>query len=199
MSKDLYTAMKERRSIYAISKETTISDEKIQEIVEYAVNHVPSAFNSQSSRVIVLLGEQHDKLWNLTKETLRKIIPSEGFASTEGKMESFKAGYGTVLFFEDQSVVEKLQADFSLYAENFSVWSNQSSGMLQYAIWTAFAAEGLGASLQHYNPLIDDEVKQQFAIPTSWKLLAQMPFGKVAAPAGEKQFTEVKERVKVLK
>ena len=30
--------------------------------------------------------------------------------------------------------------------------------MLQLVVWTALEAEGLGATLQHYNPLIDDEV-----------------------------------------
>ena len=31
-----------------------------------------------------------------------------------------------------------------------------AAGMLQLAVWTALAEKGLGASLQHYNPLIDD-------------------------------------------
>ena len=37
MAKDLYTALKERRSLYVIKKESPISDEKIQEIVEVKV------------------------------------------------------------------------------------------------------------------------------------------------------------------
>ncbi|GAA0361335.1 nitroreductase family protein [Bacillus horti] len=196
---DFYAAIKERRSIYAISKESPISDERIQEVVEYAINHTPSAFNSQSSRAVILLHENHNKLWDITKETLRKVVGEGDFSGTEEKMASFRNGYGTVLFFEDQSVVEYLQEQFALYKDNFPVWSNQSSGMLQYNVWTAFSIEGLGASLQHYNPLIDDEVKKEWGIPDSWKLIAQLPFGKPAAPAGEKEFAPIDTRLKVFK
>lgn len=199
MSKQFWEAVKERRSIYALSKESPVSDARIQEIVEGAVLHSPTSFNSQSSRAVVLLGEQHDKLWDITTETLRKIVPAEQFEGTAQKLASFKAGYGSVLFFEDQAVVKSLQEKFALYADNFPVWANQSSGILQYVVWTAFAEEGLGASLQHYNPLIDDEVQQAFNIPAEWKLIAQMPFGKIASPAGEKEFAPIEDRVKVLK
>ncbi|GGF84897.1 nitroreductase [Paenibacillus albidus] len=199
MSKSFFGAVKGRRSIYAISKESTISDAKIQEIVEEAVLHSPTSFNSQSSRAVVLLGEAHDKLWDITTDALRKIVPAEQFEGTAQKLASFKAGYGSVLFFEDQTVVKSLQENFALYAENFPIWSNQSSGILQFVVWTALAEEGLGASLQHYNPLIDDEVRSAWGIPAEWKLIAQMPFGKTAAPAGEKEFQPIEERVKVFK
>ena len=196
MSKDFFTAVKDRRTYYGISKEAVVSDERIRELVEEAVKHTPSSFNSQSARVVVLLGEQHDKLWNLTKETLRKIVPAENFAPTEEKMNAFGNGYGTVLFFEDQSVVKGLQEKFAAYKDNFPVWSEQSSGMLQFVVWTALETEGFGASLQHYNPLINEEVQQTWNLPSEWKLIAQMPFGKPTAQPGEKQFQPIEERVK---
>ena len=197
MSSNFNQAIENRRSIYAIGKESPISDQEIQNIVEHAVKHVPSSFNSQSARVVILRKEQHDKLWDITKETLRKIVPAESFAATEEKLNAFKNGYGTLLFFEDQAVVEGLQENFALYKDNFPVWSLQSSGMLQFTIWTALEEVGLGASLQHYNPLIDDQVKAEWGLPDKWKLLAQMPFGKVLAPAGEKNFLPLEARVKV--
>lgn len=70
--KRFYSAIEDRRSIYAISKEQVVSDEKIQEVIYHAVKHTPSAFNSQSARVVVLLGEQHDKLWDITKRNVTK-------------------------------------------------------------------------------------------------------------------------------
>ena len=197
--KDFFTAIKERRTIYKISNESPVADERIQEIISGAVKHAPSAFNSQSARVIVLLGEQHDKLWDITKETLKKIVPAENFASTSDKINSFRNGYGTVLYFEDISVVEDLQTRFPLYRENFPLWSLQSSGMLQYIIWTALEIDGFGASLQHYNPLIDDEIKQAWNIPQNWKLLAQMPFGRPAGNPDEKQFLPLEGRLKIYK
>lgn len=199
MTKDFSSVVKNRRSYYSLSKKSPISDEMIQETIEFAVNNTPSAFNSQSSRVVVLLGEQHDKLWNVTTETLRKIVPAENFASTEEKMASFKGAYGTVLFFEDQAVVEYLQKEYSLYEDKFPVWSAESGGMLQYVVWTSLEMQGFGASLQHYNPLIDDSIKAEWNIPASWKLSAQMPFGTPTAEPFDKQVNPVAERVKVFK
>ncbi|HCW03927.1 MAG TPA: nitroreductase [Clostridium sp.] len=199
MSKDFLTAIADRRSIYGISKESPISDDRIKEIIDHAVKHSPSAFNSQSARVVLLLGSHQDKLWDLTKEALRKIVPADKFAPTEEKINSFKSGYGTVLFFEEESVIESLQQQFPLYKDNFPIWSQQSSGMLQLVIWTALEMEGLGASLQHYNELIEGDIKNQWSIPSSWKLIAQMPFGKATAEAGEKQFQPLETRIKVFK
>lgn len=199
MEKNFYSAVKDRRTFYGISKESIVPDERILEVVNYAVMHAPSAFNSQSGRVVILLGEQHDRLWNIIKGILRKKIGEDRFAPTEEKLNSFKNGYGTLLFFEDMSVVEKLQNDFPAYKDNFPVWSQQSSGMLQYIIWTSFEIEGLGVSLQHYNPLVDYDVKKEWDIPANWKLISQMPFGCPTAPPGEKQFMPLEERVKVFK
>ena len=196
MSKNFYEALKERRSIYAISKESTVSNERIQEVINEAVLHTPSAFNSQSARVVVLFGENHNKLWDITEASLKKIVPEENFAPTKEKIDSFRNGYASVLFFEDQNVVKNLQEQFSLYKDNFPVWSQQSSGMLQYVIWTSLAVEGLGASLQHYNELIEEDVAKEWNIPSGWKLVAQMPFGKPVAGAGEKEFLPLDERVK---
>ncbi|MGE7767346.1 nitroreductase family protein [Peribacillus sp. NPDC096540] len=199
MTKDFYTAIKERRSIYGINNEVKVSDEKIKEIVEFAVKHTPSAFNSQSSRLVVLTGEAHNKLWDITTETLRKVVGGGDFTGTQQKMDSFKSGYGTILFLEDESVVKSLQEQFATYADNFPIWSQHTSGMHQLVVWTALEAEGLGATLQHYNPIIDDEVKKEWSIPNNWKLIAQMPFGNPTAPAGEKEFQPLEDRIKFYK
>jgi len=192
-------AVKDRRSIYTICNASPISDDKIIDLINESVKHAPTAFNSQSGRVIVLLGNQHALLWDITKETLRKIVPAEAFSSTEQKVDAFKAGYGTVLFFEDQNTVEKLQKDYSLYADKFPVWSDQSSGMLQFIVWTLLNDNGLGATLQHYNPLIDEEVKRNWNVDLSWKLVAQMPFGQPVEHPGPKEYIPLEKRVKVFK
>ncbi|AKF95022.1 nitroreductase family protein [Brevibacillus laterosporus] len=199
MAKDFYTAVEGRRSIYGISKEVSISDDKIKEIIEFALKHTPSSFNSQTARIVLLLGEQHDKLWNLTEAALRKVVGDNNFAPTEEKMKSFRNGYGTVLFFEDQQVVEQLQKDFALYKDNFPIWSQQSSGMHQFVIWTALEMEGLGATLQHYNPLIDEDVRKEWNVPAHWKLIAQMPFGQPTMAPKEKEYKPLDERFKTFK
>ncbi|MUT66226.1 nitroreductase family protein [Paenibacillus sp. NEAU-GSW1] len=192
-------AVKARRSYYGISKEQILSEEQLVSLIKDAVQYTPSAFNSQSARALVLLSGSHDKFWDLTKETLRAIVPADQFGPTAEKMAAFKSGSGTVLFFEDNAVVEGLQKQFASYADNFPKWSLQSSGMVQYVVWTLLESEGYGASLQHYNPLIDAEVKKTWGVPDSWQLIAQMPFGKPTSKPGEKQFAPIEERVKVYK
>lgn len=199
MTKDFYTVLKERRSYYGINKELKVSYERIKEIVEFAVKHTPSAFNSQTARLVVLTGEAHDKLWDITTETLRKVVGDGDFSATQQKMDSFKVGFGTLLFFEDEAIVKSLQEQFPSYTDNFPVWSNQASGMHQLVVWAALESEGLGASVQHYNPLIDEEVKTEWNIPSNWKLIAQMPFGNPTSQPGEKEINPVEDRVKFYK
>lgn len=195
-----YDAVKNRRSIYSISNEEVVSDERIEEVIKFAVKHTPSAFNSQSGRVVILLGEQHEKLWDLTEKTLRGAVPADqDFTPTKQKMNGFRSGYGTILFFEDEDVVQDLQKKFPLYEDKFPLYSNHSTGMLQYVVWTSLELEGFGASLQHYQPLIDEKVKEQWGIPTQWTLHAQMPFGKPTAPPNEKEFQPLDKRVKIFK
>lgn len=83
MTKDFYSVLKERRSYYGINKDVQVSDERIKEIVEFAVKYTPSAFNSQTARLVVLTGEAHDKLWNITTETLRKVMGDRDFTRTQ--------------------------------------------------------------------------------------------------------------------
>lgn len=197
MTNEFLLAVTKRRSVYSLDKNIAASKERVGEIIEQVVLNTPSAFNSQSARVVLLWNEHHNKLWDITKETLQKIVPSEAFSKTAEKIDSFKAAVGTILFFDDNGVVEDLQKKFPLYSDNFPIWAQQANGMLQENIWVALACEDIGASLQHYNPLIDDSVKSEWNIPASWKLIAQMPFGNRTEAPGKKEFIPASERIKV--
>lgn len=200
MKRSFGEALEHRRTYYSITDQSPISDQEIEDIIKFAVTHVPSAFNSQSTRIVLLLGENHKKLWEIVKETLRKLVTPEVFKSTESKINgAFACGYGTVLFFEDQSVVKSLQEAFVPYKDNFPGWSLQTSAMHQLAIWTMLEDAGLGASLQHYNPLIDEEVRSTWGLPDSWNLIAEMPFGLAANAPGEKEVKDLDIRVKVFR
>jgi len=198
-SKDFFAAVKDRRTFYAIDKNIKVSEAKIREIVEYAIKHVPSSFNSQSSRAVILLKDQSDKFWQLTSDVLKGIVPPENFAPTAEKMKGFGAGYGTILFFEDDVPIKKMQEAFPTYASAFPGFSQHTAGMAQFIVWTALEAEGLGCSLQHYSPLVDEFVQKEWNVPSTWKLIAQMPFGNPVAQPGEKTFQPIEERVKVFK
>ena len=188
--------IKQRRTVYAIGNQVSLEQAQIEETIIDAIKHSPSAFNSQSSRAVTLYGAAHVKFWEIVLETLRKVVPAEAFEATKGKISSFAAGYGTVLFYEDQSIVKGLQEQFAAYADNFPVWSEHSTAIAQFAVWTALSEKGLGASLQHYNPIIDEEVAQVFDIPANWKLRAQLVFGSVEAPAADKAFMNDADRFK---
>ncbi|WP_111895274.1 nitroreductase family protein [Acinetobacter sp. MB5] len=188
--------MEKRRSIYAIGRNLQQSPAELEALIQHAVKASPSAFNSQSSRAVILFGQSHENFWSIVLETLRKLVPSDAFAATQQKIQSFAAGTGTVLFYEDQNVVKGLQEQFAAYADNFPVWSEHSTAIAQFAVWSALAEHNVGASLQHYNPIIDEEVAQTFAIPEHWKLRAQLVFGSIEAEAGEKTFMDDAARFK---
>lgn len=188
--------IKQRRSIYNIGKNVSLDQAEVEQIIKDAVKHSPSSFNSQTSRVVILFGQSHDTFWHIVRETLRDLVSADAFEATNNKINSFAAGYGTALFYEDQDIVKSMQEQFALYADNFPVWSEHSSAIAQFATWTALAEHNIGASLQHYNPIIDEEVARTFEIPSNWKLRAQLVFGSIEAPAGEKPFMDDAERFK---
>ena len=85
-----------RRSYYQLNAKSPVSDKRIKEIVEHAILHVPSPFNSQTVRIILLLKEEHVKLWDIIKDVLKGVVPENQFPVTEKKLSGFQAAYGTV-------------------------------------------------------------------------------------------------------
>lgn len=163
-------ALKKRRSYYKISKNLPVPQKQIEELVCRVTELVPDAFNMKSARIVLLFGAQHDLLWDTVYDVFGGKVARE-------KIDIFKSGAGTILYFYDAEKVKNVQAQFPRYAENFPVWANQSNGMLQICLWSALRELNIGASLQHYNPVIDDAVKKLFKIPENYVLLAEMPFG----------------------
>ncbi|MDR0893977.1 MAG: nitroreductase family protein [Prevotellaceae bacterium] len=194
-------AMKHRRSYYSLSNSSPVQDEVIIHIIRTVVKYAPSSFNSQSTRIVLLLGDEHRKLWDIVKQTLRQREASpEALEKTDEKIERcFASGYGTILYYDDTTIVKDLQDSFPHYKERFPIWSQQASAMDQFAIWTMLEDVGFGASLQHYDPLIDDEVRRTWKLPDTWKLIAEMPFGTPIGDPHEKEDIEPSEHIKVFR
>ena len=93
------------------------------------------------------------------------------------KIKRFKNAKATVLIYKDHEPTQNLVENFPLYADNFPYWATQESGFLQHALWLAYTEAGIGANLQHYNPLIDEKVAREFNVPSNWELVAQMVVG----------------------
>ena len=197
MSNQFLDLIEQRRTIYAIGKNVTQSAAELTDLIQNTVKQSPSSFNSQSSRAVILFADAHEKFWAIVADKLKSYAKdAEAAAKTQAKMDSFAAGVGTVLFFEDQPTIENLQQQFPSYAENFPIWSEHSTAIAQFAVWTALHTAGIGASLQHYNPIVDAEVAKTFDIPENWKLRAQLVFGSIEAAAGPKDFMNDAERFK---
>lgn len=193
-----FELLKSRRSIRTIGKNVNYSKEEITDLVEQVIKESPTAFNNQTVRSIVLFGKSSDLVWEIIAERLKAEVPNqEAYEQTKAKIDAFQAGFGTILYFSDQPTIEKDMAQFTLYKDNFRDWSEQGLGGAEINVWTALANVGLGASLQHYNPLIDDQIKQAFEVPDGWILRAQMPFGSIEAPADDKDYLADDLRFKV--
>lgn len=182
-------ALENRRSIYALDRKLSITEAEVETLVKRVTELVPDAFNMKSARVVIVLGKMQDTLWDTIYEAFEGRVKRD-------KIDGFKAASGTILYFYDNNVVKSLQERFPDYAENFPVWANQANGMLQISVWAALRERNIGANLQHYNPVIDAKVKKLLDLPESWVLLAQMPFGGIAAQPDPKEKEDVSLRVK---
>lgn len=185
-------ALEKRRSYYHIEKNLPVEEEKVIRLVEEFTEMVPDAFNMKSSRVVVVLDEKHNQLWDKVGEMFGGRVPQE-------KLDGFKAGAGTILYFYDSAVVQGLQDRFPAYAGNFPIWANQASAMLQISIWAGLREMGIGASLQHYNPVIDKLVQELCGVPENYVLVAQMPFGGIVSEPAPKEKEEIAKRVKIVR
>lgn len=192
-------ALKNRRSVYNISKDIQVDELKIIEVISESVLNTPSAYNSESQRVVLLLGEKHDLFWDIVTEEIKKVVKPEDFSKSKEKMNGFKQGYGTVLFFDNFEVTEGLTKKFPLYKQNFLKWAEQQLGMLEGNVWVGLETLGLGASLQHYNELVEKRVKEVFDLPENYVLDAQMPFGNIIENPENKNHLPLEERMKIFK
>lgn len=184
--------LKTRRSYYNLNKDIKVNYEKLEEAIKEVTELVPDVFNMKSSRVVIVTGKSQNKLWDSVYDAFGGNVSRE-------KIDSFKNAYGTILYFYDNNTVKTLQEKFSLYSENFPIWANQSSAMLQLSIWNLLEEFGLGANLQHYNPIIDENIKKLLDIPEEYILVAQMPFGNILSDVNPKEKEDINKRVLIRK
>lgn len=185
-------SLSKRRSIYALDKNLPVDAAEIVRTIERVTELVPDAFDMKSARVLIAFGARHERLWDAAHDAFEGKVPRE-------KIAAFKSAAGTVLYFIDNAVVRSLQSKYAIYAENFPVWANHANAMLQLSIWTALRDLGVGANIQHYNPIIDGAVEKLFGIPSDWQLISQMPFGGIVSEPEPKPIENIKLRVRVEK
>lgn len=184
----LLDQLKKRRTRYDLNDNTPLGSEEITALVRDVLREVPDAFNMQSQRAVILYGDEHRKLWATVDEVFEGKIPAD-------KIAMFSAGAASILFFTDEETIKGMQEQVPDYAHNFPGWARESIGMAQYAVWTALAEAGIGASIQHYNPVIDNAVHEAFDIPAEWTLVSQMVIGGIGSEPGPIDKLDMNERV----
>lgn len=118
----------------------------------------------------------------------------------------------------DYESLAPIKEKFAIYADKFDPFALESNAMSQYfgecllswvviitmlirfyffLVWLALESEGFGANLQHYSPLIDEQIAKTWDLPASWKLDAQLVFGTPTSEPGEKTFEPIENRFKV--
>lgn len=201
MSNSFLDAIKSRRSIYALGKNVSLSEDEITNLIKEAVRQAPTAFNSQSVRAVIVFGKAHDELWDGILDILHGEVPNEAaFEASKAKVDgAFKAGVGTVLFYTDENVISDLKTNFPLYKDAFDMFGEHGMGIANMNVWSTLAAAGIGGSLQHYNPIADKFIADKFDIPANWTLKAQLPFGSIEQEAGDKEYIADDERFRVIK
>lgn len=182
--------IKKRRSYYNLSEDVDLSNEEIKYLVEDVLNTTPSQMNSQTTRVVLLFDEKSKEFWNKVNETFDNKIKEE-------KFHGFYHAKGTALFFIDTDEIKKQEKDIPSYKEYFETWGHHSAAMLELNLWQALRDENIGASNQHYNPVIDSWVKEDYDLPDSWELIAEMPFGKIEEEPEAKEKKPIGEILKV--
>lgn len=190
--------VKNRRSQYAIGNNTDLTNEEIVERITEIVKDVPSASNSQTTRVAFVFGDKNVELWDHIFDVQKDVLQGDVWEMMSGVMQGAKGGVGTILFFEDLEAVKEMPTSPS----RLEVYKQNNNANVQYAVWLALTEMGLGGSLQHmnvgYEQGFDKSVKELLNLPEHWEMQAQMPFGSIEGENGEKEYIADSERVVVV-
>ncbi|BEI83785.1 hypothetical protein CcaverHIS002_0403890 [Cutaneotrichosporon cavernicola] len=175
-------AIEARRSYYNITNESTLTNEQLEQLVADAIKYTPSSFNSQTSRAVLVTGEKNKALWNAVWEAHKANLKEEEIPVYEDKFKnSYSAGYGTIVFYEDQDAIDGFVKNFPIVQWTIKDWVQTSNGMAQFIAWTALASHGMGGNLQHYGqfgPANAEAINKNLGVPSGWKIpLAMLAFG----------------------
>ena len=122
-----------RRSIYALGKNVELSNQELVETIQGAILKTPTAFNSQTTRAVILFDEESDAFWNeIAYSELEKVTPAETFEGTKQRLAGFAQAKGTILFYEDQDVVKGLSGMVRTSSWNFIIRNMVSISRKKY-------------------------------------------------------------------
>lgn len=148
-----------------------------------AVVRTPSAFGVTPWQ-IVILHEQRDLFWDEVAAAFRAGLEGDRLQRYLDRLDGFRAGAGVILIYEDLAARPALHQNWGLSEQTAHDFVHQGLGMLQLAIWLVLTEEGLAASLQHWDWLIQDRLATLLDLPTErYQLISVLPIGEPAEPA----------------
>ncbi len=65
MKEQLLNLAKNRRSIYALGRNVTASQDELAALIKDTIKWAPTSFNNQTTRAVILFGDSHEKLWDI--------------------------------------------------------------------------------------------------------------------------------------
>lgn len=172
-------AISNRRTIYQLKPELPagISIHDVQATVQTIIKESPTALNSQPNRALILTGDSHKQVWDHVTKSMKADAGRKRPQSVRDE------AYGSVIFFTDDSVTEKLQANMPAIKDVFPGCASHATGAAQISTWTALETLGLGVHIQHYNDAVKEALPNK--VPAKWTVVGQLCFGtgSEAAPA----------------
>ena len=126
-----FATVQHRISCYNLANTSPISDARIHEIINTTVKHAPSTFNVQSARAVILLKRDHEKLWDIGDACLKKAMPEAAYTALAPKVQGLRAGYGSVLWFEDRATFNALTEKNPAIAQVVPQCESQAGPSLQ--------------------------------------------------------------------
>src|SRR5574344_2112869 len=183
-----------RRSSYVLEHNSVVDDKTLINNLTKVILEAPTAFNSMATHIVIALNDNHYFVWDTIKSSLKKILPNEVFKKTELKLNVFKEAYGTILIYKDIDRINELKKDYPKFANRQDDWGEQNIGILVYGLWLELVNLGYGCNMQHYDPLPDKEIAKRFNLPDTWKLEAEMVFGKEKSKPGNKDYLPKEDR-----
>jgi predicted oxidoreductase (fatty acid repression mutant protein) len=130
---------------------------------------------------LVLVHERREEIWQQIEAAFRDHLSGDRLERNLGRLEGFRPGVALALLFEDLRVGRTLREEKGASDELATQFVQQALGMVQLSLWLALTAEGLSASLQHWEEFLSDRTEQLTGLPArDFQLAAAMPIGYAA-------------------
>ena len=88
-----------RRTVYPLKDTSSVSDDRVKNIIEQVLSFAPSSYNTQPVRISLVTGPKHKQFWDAIikeAEPILKGISEDVWNAMGPRFEGFKGAYGSV-------------------------------------------------------------------------------------------------------